>query len=92
MVKLVRWPSGTGTAEEYLAGTVAIGDGDSRRDIAGTVAIGDQNSDGVCSWDSAEGLGQQTGVLWLYRRRMLRLCELTWKGSKSDDCGFHLDT
>ena len=23
MVKLVRWPSGTGTAEKYLAGTVA---------------------------------------------------------------------
>ena len=23
MVKLVRWPSGTGTAEKYIAGTVA---------------------------------------------------------------------
>ena len=61
------------------AGTVVIGDGDSRCGIAGTVAIGDRDSGGVYSWDSAEGLGQQARVLCLYRRRMLRLCELTWK-------------
>ena len=61
-------------------GTVAIGDGDSGCDIAGTVAIGDRDSGGVYSWDSAEGLGQQARVLCLCWRRMLRLCELTWKG------------
>ena len=48
--------------------------------IAGTVAIGDRDSGGAYSWNSAEGLGQQARVLWLYRRKMLRLCELTWKG------------
>ena len=59
---------------------MAIGDGDSGCGIAGTVAIGDRDIRGSYSWDSAEGLGQQARVLWLYRRRMLRLCELTWKG------------
>ena len=62
------------------AGTVAIVDGDSGCDIAGTVAIGDRESEGIYSWDSAEGLGQQARLLCLYQRRMLRLCELTWKG------------
>ena len=62
------------------AGTVvAIGDGNSGCGIAGTVAIGDRDSGGAYSCDSAEGLGQQARVLWLYRRRMLRLCELTCK-------------
>ena len=61
------------------AGTVAEGDGDSGCGIAGTVAIGDRDNGGVYSWDSAEGLGQQARVLCLYRRRMLRLCELTWR-------------
>ena len=51
MVKLVRWPSGTGTAEKYIAGTVAKGDGDSWCGKAGTVAIGDRDSGGVYSWD-----------------------------------------
>ena len=54
------------------AGTVTIGDGDSGYSIAGTVVIGDRDSGGAYSWDSAEGLGQQA--------RMLRLCELSWKG------------
>ena len=62
------------------AGTVAIGDWDSGCGIAGTVAIGDRDSGGEYRWDSAEGLGQQARVLRFYRRRMLRLCELTWKG------------
>ena len=48
------------------------GDGKSERGIAGTVAIGDRNSEGVYSWDSAEGLGQAR-VLCLYRTRMVRL-------------------
>ena len=62
------------------AGTVVVGDGDSECVITGTVAIGDRDSGGVYSWDSAEGLGQQARELCLYRRRMLRLCELTWRG------------
>ena len=37
-----------------------------------TVAIGDRNSEGVYSWDSAEGLGQAK-VLWFYQTRMVRL-------------------
>ena len=56
-----------------------LGDGDSECGIAGTVAIGDRDSVELHSWDSAEGLGQQDRVLCLYRRRMLRLCELTWR-------------
>ena len=51
-----------------------MGDGDSGCGIAGTVAIGDRDSGGVYYWDSggvyywdsAEGLGQQARVLWLY--------------------------
>ena len=62
----------------HQAGSVvAIGDGDNGCGIAGTVAIEDRDSEGASSWDSAEGLGQQARVLWLCRRRMLRLCELT---------------
>ena len=56
-----------------------LGDGDSGCGIAGTVAIGDRGSGGVYSWDSAEGLGEQVRVLWFYRRRMLRFCELSWR-------------
>ena len=48
------------------------GDGRSECGIAGTVAIGDRNSEGVYSWDSAEGLGKSR-LLYLYRTRMLRL-------------------
>ena len=59
---------------------MAIGDGDSGCGIAGTVAIGDRDRGGAYSWDSAEGLGKQGRVLCLYRNRMLRLCELIWKG------------
>ena len=51
MVKLVRWPPGTGTAEKYIAGTMAKGDGDRRYGNAGTVAIGDRDSGEVYSWD-----------------------------------------
>ena len=61
---------------------MAIGDGDSGCGIAGTVAIGDRDSGGAYSWESAEGLGQQARVLWLYRRRMLWLCELTSAGKR----------
>ena len=56
-----------------------LGVGDRGCGIAGTVAIGDRDSGGVYSWNSAEGLGQQARVLWFHRRRMLRLCELTWR-------------
>ena len=38
-------------------------DGDSGDGIAGTVAVGDRDSGGAYSWDSAQGLGQQAGVL-----------------------------
>ena len=74
---------------EYFvqAGTVAIGDRDSGYGIAGTVDIGDRDSRGAYSWNSAEGLGQQARVLWLYRRRMLRVCELTWKGCSKQEKG-----
>ena len=56
-----------------------MGDGNIECGIAGAVAIGDGDSVGVYSWDSSKGLGQQGRVLWFYRRRMLRRCELTWR-------------
>ena len=46
MVKLVRWPSGTGTAEKYIiAGTVAKeGTGTASVGIAGTVTSGTETA------------------------------------------------
>ena len=47
--------SRAGDVQLFSGHPCPLGDGKSERGIAGTVAIGDRNSEGVYSWDSAEG-------------------------------------